>query len=76
MKTGNEKSIPSQLQVTHYFFKMGLEVKHAEAFFHYYGLLNWQISPGRPVKNWKSLAFNWVCSFQKAKPIRKQSIHH
>lgn len=75
MNTTHKKKVPSQLEVTHYFFRMGLQVKHADAFYLYYQSVNWQLTPDKPVKNWKSLAYNWVCSFQKAKPIRRQPIY-
>lgn len=68
------KKKPSKIEVTYYFFQMGLQVKHANAFYLYYHSLNWHFAPGIPVKNWKSLAFNWVRSFRKAKPITEKSI--
>lgn len=75
MNTAHEKKIPSQLEVTHYFFRMGLQVKHANAFYLFYQHENWLLSQGKPVKNWKAVAFKWVCSFEKATPIRKQPIY-
>ncbi|TXJ24888.1 MAG: hypothetical protein E6Q24_15180 [Chitinophagaceae bacterium] len=67
------KTIPALTDVVFYFFRMGLGIQHAEAFFYYQELKKWNVK-GRSVKNWKSLAFNWVCSFRKAKPLRNISI--
>ncbi len=66
--------IPDKTEVILYFFRMGLQIKHADAFFLYYQSQKWQIAPGRWVKNWKSLAFNWVCSFKKGRPLKGQQI--
>ncbi len=75
MTEDNRNSGPAHLDVLKYFFRMGLEEKHADAFYYYYSLQHWEVKPGHPVKNWKSLAFNWVCSFSKAKPILKIGIY-
>lgn len=74
MNHKNNVTIPDRINVTHYFFRMGLKIKHADAFWFYYQHLNWQLKPGQPVRNWKSLAFNWVCSFGKARPLKGKSI--
>lgn len=76
MEGTKKQKMPSELEVAHYFFKMGLEVKHADAFLGYYRALSWQIMQGRPIRNWKSLAFHWVRSFKKAKPLTGKSIRH
>ncbi|MFX1705081.1 hypothetical protein PV783_14055 [Chitinophaga sp. CC14] len=65
-----QQKIPGPLEVMAYFFRMGLEHKHADAFLLYYGKHNWQIANGKKVKNWKILAYNWVRSFSKSKPVR------
>lgn len=65
---------PDLVQVTIYFIQMGLLPKHAEAFFLYYSKLQWKTEKG-PVKNWKVLAYNYVASFAKAKPITKRPLH-
>ena len=74
IKSENRKTTPERVEAIHYFFRMGLKVKHADAFLLYYRHLNWQLETGQPIKNWKSLAFNWVCSFQKANSINGQQI--
>jgi hypothetical protein len=66
---------PNQREVHVYFVRLGLEEKHSDAFFYYYSMKNWALEGGQRVKNWKVLAFNWVRSFSKAKPIRNSSIH-
>lgn len=75
VNSGYKTKIPERVETIPYFFRLGLQVKHADAFLLYYRHLDWTLETGQPIKNWKSLAFNWVYSFQKAKPFRKQSIH-
>lgn len=67
--------VPDQVEVCMYFVLLGLGKKHADAFYYYYNINDWKTEDGQPAKNWKVLAFNWVLSFAKAKPIRKQSIY-
>lgn len=33
MNTKHKKKIPCQLEVTHYFLRMGFQIKYADAFF-------------------------------------------
>ncbi len=70
MNTQRKLKIPDRTEVILYFFRMGLRIRHAEAFFLYYQSKNWQIAQGQPVKNWKALAFNWVMSFKDSRPLK------
>jgi len=74
MTTAQQRQGPTQMEVVKYFIRLGLEQKHADAFFYYYSLVKWEIQPGRYVQNWKVLAYNWVKSFAAAAPIQKRSI--
>ncbi|PUZ28619.1 hypothetical protein DCC81_03810 [Chitinophaga parva] len=65
---------PTQMEVVKYFLRLGLEQKHADAFFYYYSLVKWEIHPGQHVRNWKVLAYNWVKSFSVAAPVQRRSI--
>ncbi|MDQ0110269.1 hypothetical protein SAMN05660909_02178 [Chitinophaga terrae (ex Kim and Jung 2007)] len=66
---------PDLTSVTVYFTILGLRPMYAEAFYLYYTSHNWMLENKAPVKNWKVLAYNWVASFSKGKPLNKKSIH-
>ncbi|MGF6848287.1 hypothetical protein QFZ51_003522 [Chitinophaga sp. W3I9] len=66
---------PDLTSVTVYFIILGLRPMHAEAFYLYYTSRSWMLGNKIPIKNWKVLAYNWVASFRKAKPLSKKSIH-
>lgn len=71
----NKQIIPTQIEVVKYFLRLGLDQKHADAFFYYYTMLKWEYRPGRFVKNWKGLAYQWIQSFTKASPIQRRILH-
>ncbi|WP_298709766.1 hypothetical protein [uncultured Chitinophaga sp.] len=73
-KQNRQQSPPDLTTVTVYFVIMGLAPLHAECFFLYYQKRNWTLRDRKPVRNWKVLAFNWVRSFEKARPLMKRSI--
>lgn len=72
--TLRQSHTPTHMEVVIYFTQLGLEQRHADAFFYYYSLVKWEYSPGRFVKNWKVLALNWVKSFSAAAPLQKMPI--
>lgn len=65
---------PDLMEVIVYFVIMGLSANHAECFYLFYEKRKWRLADNLPVKNWKVLAFNWVLSFAKARPLKKVSI--
>lgn len=53
-----------------YFSQKGLPVKAAEGFYRYHKARKWKTQAGNPVRNWKTLANNWIWSHQQAnKPV-------
>lgn len=66
---------PDFTTVVVYFTRLGLQPIHAECFYLYYQKKNWHLLNDSPVKNWKVLAYNWVMSFGKARPLNKRSIY-
>nr|WP_199077409.1 hypothetical protein [Pedobacter sp. ASV19] len=51
---------PQKAHVIAYFIQKGRQEQESLAFYNYYSLKNWRNSTGEPIKNWKTLAWNWI----------------
>jgi len=71
--TGHGRSVPPILiHVIVYFDQHGIGVKEAEAFFYYQTAHNWKTQSGTPIKNWKTVAANWIFNIQRSRAISLQ----
>lgn len=60
-KRGLGRSVPPLFEhVEIYFMEKGCSSQDALAFFGYYEGRHWKGDKGRPVKNWKTLACDWI----------------
>ncbi|MGE8426269.1 MAG: hypothetical protein ACN6O7_00265 [Sphingobacterium sp.] len=58
--TGYGNEVPPQFKfVEMYFLAAGKLKSDAEAFYWFYEQRNWQYR-GKPIRNWKELAWNWI----------------
>lgn len=51
---------PSRVFVRIYFIQKGLKEEQADYFYLKYELVGWYDSKGNPVRNWKTLASEWI----------------
>jgi hypothetical protein len=51
---------PKRAFVSIYFAQKGLPESEAERFFSYYDNIDWKNADGNPVRNWKTLACDWI----------------
>ncbi len=51
---------PLQAHVSIYFIQKGLTEKAAELFFQQHDAAGWKFLDGRAIKNWKTLACDWI----------------
>ncbi|AOM79999.1 hypothetical protein BFS30_24265 [Pedobacter steynii] len=51
---------PSRIFVTIYFIQKGLNEQQADFFYLKYELVGWCDSKGSPLRNWKTLASEWI----------------
>lgn len=64
--SGNGTCLPPSLQfVRIYFGQKGLPAKAAEDFFRYHQAKEWRTERGAPIRNWKTVANNWIWSHQQ-----------
>lgn len=57
---------PLRLHVAIYFMQKGMTEKAADFFYDRYAAVDWKFADGRPVKNWKTLACDWIWELQHA----------
>ncbi|MHB8207621.1 hypothetical protein [Mucilaginibacter sp.] len=71
--TGHGRSVPPILpHVIIYFDQQGMTYKEAEAFFHYQAAHQWKTQSGTSIKNWKTVAGNWIYDIQRSRIITLQ----
>ncbi|MBS1530359.1 MAG: hypothetical protein JSU01_08630 [Bacteroidetes bacterium] len=51
---------PEKGHVTIYFIQKGLTEKEADFFFGQQKLTDWKTKRGRPIRNWKAVAAEWI----------------
>ncbi len=61
-------AIPTLGQAKIHFLKMGLSAQVAEAFFYYHKRKKWTTLTGKPIRNWKVQANNWVRMHNPGEP--------
>jgi hypothetical protein len=52
---------PDEIHVGVYFLQQGSTVVEAVKFFNHYAAKGWSNAEGRRLKNWKRLAWTWIC---------------
>jgi hypothetical protein len=56
-----------------YFYQQSMTLPDAQTFFQYYEKMNWKTITGRPHKNWKVLAKDWIFNaLQQSKLLERQ----
>ncbi|RKR80724.1 hypothetical protein BDD43_0856 [Mucilaginibacter gracilis] len=71
--TGHGRSVPPILpHVLIYFDQQGMSTREAEAFFHYQAAHQWKTQAGTPIKNWKTVAGNWIYDIQRSRIVALQ----
>ncbi|MEJ7693492.1 hypothetical protein [Daejeonella sp.] len=66
---------PVSAHVKIYFLQKGLTEPEAEAFFIAFNAVDWKTGSGKPIRNWKVLASDWIFdSIQRKKLRRRQSL--
>ncbi|TVP54458.1 MAG: hypothetical protein EA341_00175 [Mongoliibacter sp.] len=56
--------IPGIEQVRSYFQKMDCPVEEAEVFYYYYQSLDWRNENGTILRDWRSVAINWMWNLE------------
>lgn len=56
---------PPLKHVIIYFDQKGLPAKAAEGFFRYHQAKKWKTKQGCPIRNWKTVANNWIWLHQQ-----------
>lgn len=56
---------PPLKNVIIYFDQKGLPAKTAEGFFRYHQARKWKTEKGMPIRNWKTVANNWIWVHQQ-----------
>jgi hypothetical protein len=57
---------PLKAHVIIYFLQKGMTEKAADFFFQQHDEAGWKFPDGKPVKNWKTLACDWIWELQHA----------
>ncbi len=71
--TGHGRSVPPiLLHVFIYFDQQGMTTTEAETFFHYQAAHQWKTQSGTPIKNWKTVASNWIYDIKRSRVIALQ----
>jgi hypothetical protein len=66
-KAGYGRDLPPSMEhVRIYFSQKGLDYKQADFFYQLNQDCNWTDHKGQPVKNWKTLACDWIWEFTMA----------
>ncbi len=56
-----------------YFYQLSMTLPDAQNFFQHYEKMEWKTVTGRPLKNWKVLAKDWIYNtIQQAKLLERQ----
>ena len=63
---------PSLQETQRYFTEKGASTQAAELFFKYYQKKKWRARKGRPLRNWKAAAYQWMSGPAKNKVGNKE----
>jgi hypothetical protein len=71
---GMGHQIPPHIgHVAIYFYQQSMAMPDAQSFFHYYEEMEWKTITGKPQKNWKVLAKDWIFNaIQQTKLLERQ----
>lgn len=71
------RKIPPRIEeVKIYFLQRGIPEKEAEEFFLFYEKKLWTSKNGNFFKNWKNIAYKWVATVLRNKPVLFDRLIH
>ncbi|HXS36941.1 MAG TPA: hypothetical protein VN721_09580 [Flavipsychrobacter sp.] len=70
---GNEMP-PERAHLSIYFIQKGLSEKEADFFYQQQESNSWKTKRGKPIRNWKAVAADWIWEYQQIQKRRQRHL--